>query len=357
MTSPSVSILMPVRDGELWLQPALDSALGQTFTDFELLVIDDGSSDATPAILAEYAGRDSRIRVLHRSRDGVIAALNHGLAEAKGNLIARLDADDIARPDRLQWQLAFLDEHPEVVLLGSWATRIDADGRVTGALRPELEDASLRKILARTNPFINSSMVFPTSLARQLGGYRAAFDAAEDYDLWLRLSEAGAIANVPEPLVEYRTHPSNVSGTKVVRQIFSSRLALRCAALRRAGAADPAAEINSPPDWNAVTAPTSSYAEDARICRFLAFSDRDYADRNILPEPLAELSALLPKLSHRERKIAQYALLNLAAKPGIVGGLSKGAAIAGLLRLHPLRGATLVTRWLAKRSASPKLNG
>src|SRR5437868_6051181 len=123
--SPQVSVLMPVRDGERWLSTAIDSVLRQTLTDFELIVIDDGSVDRTPAILHSHATRDRRIRIVKLDRQGVASALNRGLAEARAALVARIDADDLCAPNRLAKQAEFLARRPEIALLGSWAEVID----------------------------------------------------------------------------------------------------------------------------------------------------------------------------------------------------------------------------------------
>jgi glycosyltransferase involved in cell wall biosynthesis len=129
MAAPAVSIVMPVRDGERFLQSAIDSVLAQSFTDFELIVIDDGSSDSTLAILAEAARRDPRIVVVSKGSMGIVAALNLGLAMARSPLVARLDADDIALPGRLARQVETMQRDPVLGVLGGFAELIDESGR------------------------------------------------------------------------------------------------------------------------------------------------------------------------------------------------------------------------------------
>lgn len=198
--------------------------LRQTLSDLELLVIDDGSIDETADILASYRTRDQRVTVIKQAREGFVAALNRGLAHAKGALIARLDDDDVAAAERLQRQVSYLNDHQEVVLLGTWGEVIDGRGRLQRRrLQPPANPKTLASTLPRTNPFIHSSVMFRAAIARQLGGYRKAFDMFADYDLWLRLSEAGEVANLPKALVQYRQHGGNVSRTKAVGLVFASR--------------------------------------------------------------------------------------------------------------------------------------
>src|SRR5262249_13827116 len=154
--------------------------------------------------------------------------------------------------------------------------------------------------------------VFRTELVRRLGGYRAAFEAAEDYDLWLRISEATEIANLPEVLIEYRVHATNVTRQKVIRQQFSVRLAKSASRLRRESGKDPAATLRAPPDWWAPEAESAFYAEDAGIYRFLALADPAMAAQVELRaiDPAA-VAGRLGRLTHGERKLGQLAILNL----------------------------------------------
>ncbi len=188
--TPAVSVIMPVHNGAEWLAEAVSSVRAQDFGDFELIIVDDGSDDGTAAMLSGIAAADRRIRLLHQLPQGIVAALNKAIAEARAPYLARLDADDRARPDRLGKQFTFMQAHPEIGLLGTFAERIDAAGNVVGRLAPPTDPARLARVLARTNPFVHSSVMMRTALVRRIGGYRAAFRAAEDYDLWLRLAEA-----------------------------------------------------------------------------------------------------------------------------------------------------------------------
>jgi glycosyltransferase involved in cell wall biosynthesis len=301
---------MPVRNGARWLGEAVASVIAQSLSDWELIAIDDGSTDDTPRILSEYAGRDSRIRVIRQEPIGLVAALNRGLAEACSPLLARLDADDRALPERLDRQMRYLNAHPDVGLLGSWAQEIDESGKRRGQLRPATEHAELDRILMRANPFVHSSVMFRGELARRAGGFRAAFRAAEDYDLWLRLAEIARLANLPENLVEYRVHGENVTSRNATRQAFSARLARRAARARRETGSDPAASLTEPPDWRSPAADVSFYADDAMLYRLLDLAEPDLTSDAYAAADFAPLAARFDELNHAERALAARAMIN-----------------------------------------------
>ena len=175
--------------------------------------------------------------LIRQSPQGIVAALNRAVDAARAPYLARLDADDRARPERLGRQLAYMQANRHVGLLGSFAETIDAAGNILGRLTPPSDAAKLLRVLGRTNPLIHSSIMMRTALVRQAGGYRTAFRAAEDYDLWLRMAETGGIAVLPEILIQFRLHDANLSRLDAMRQSFSVRLAQRSAAARRRGSA------------------------------------------------------------------------------------------------------------------------
>lgn len=345
--APLVSVIMPVHNGGPWLRPAVDSVLGQDLADFELLAVDDGSTDGSDAVLRRYAEADPRVRVLQPPGRGLVGALNCAIVAARAPLIARLDADDIAKPERLAIQRGHLDAHPRVGLLGSFAEKIDQDGHVIGRLTPATGSDELKTLLARTNPFIHSSIMMRTDIVRRLGGFRAAFEAAEDYDLWLRVSEVAELGNLPEYLTLYRWHPANVSQRKELRQSFSLRLARRSAAARRETGHDPADALTMPPDWHAET--PGFWAEDARLYGILELSDPARSPPATDPD-LTPLMASLAGLTHKERKFAQRALLNLIKHGRGVGRALRLMSL--VVSLHPARALPLAWSVLAKPSAS-----
>lgn len=222
----AVSVIMPVRDGERFLAEALRSVLSQSFGDFELLVVLDHSADGSEEIAQAHAREDSRIRVLDNSGEGLVDALNAGLAAARGELIARLDADDRMHAGRLERQRFVLLADPDISLVGSAAIVIDADSRAIGRIRVPATDAAIRARLPRGNAFVHSSVMFRRAAFTAAGGYRDDFPLNEDYDLWLRLAATGRLANIAEPLVDHRRHGEAVSARNAERQRLERRLCL-----------------------------------------------------------------------------------------------------------------------------------
>jgi len=213
MISPDVSVLMCVRDGAPWVGDAVQSVLDQRGVHLELIVIDDGSVDATPALLG--AIRDPRLRVERRPPAGLTPSLNRAIALARAPLLARLDADDMALPERLALQKGFLDAHPAVGLLGTGAREVDAAGCGVGVVAPPAEDRDIRRALIRRNPFVHSSVVIRRRVLDEVGGgYDARLPVAQDYELWMRMSRVTRLANLREPLVVRRLLPGRVSAAR-----------------------------------------------------------------------------------------------------------------------------------------------
>ncbi|HMK11605.1 MAG TPA: glycosyltransferase [Acidimicrobiales bacterium] len=209
MSFPAVSVLMPVRNGGPWVREAVTSVLAQTATDLEMVVIDDGSTDDTADVLATF--RDPRLRVERRAGAGLTRSLVRALELARAPLVARLDADDVALPDRLERQRRALDDHRDIGLLGTWAREIDVTGRELRVVRPPVDDESIRRALIRANPFVHSSVMMRRTVLDQVGGYDVSFPVAQDYDLWMRLACVTRLANLAEPLVVRRLTAGRVS--------------------------------------------------------------------------------------------------------------------------------------------------
>lgn len=239
--SPLVSVVMAVYNGEKYVREAIESILTQTFQDFEFIIIDDGSTDGTAAILAHYQRMDPRIRVArNRENEGQPASLNKGCHLAKGKYIARIDADDVALIDRFKKQVAFLDTHPRVAVLGGAMEYIDENGASTGiVVRNPTRDILIKRILlSGTSCIFHSTAMFRKDAFLAAHGYRRAFRDAEDYDLWLRMADHNALANLADCLVRYRIHPQQVSISRLEHQVFSALAAKAAADLRRRSHSD-----------------------------------------------------------------------------------------------------------------------
>ena len=212
MTSaPTVSVVMPAYNASQFLDEAVCSVLDQTFRHFELIIVDDGSADDTAGILQKYARADSRVKVIRQANEGMIIALNRGCRLARGRYIARMDADDISLPRRIERQIDFLDRHPEIGILGTWASRIDENGRVVGdwCLSPN------PKVL-KWYHFFHVCVIHPTAIMRRevlekLNFYRPDAIYAEDRDLWLRASAITEFSNLPEILLKFRVWSKSTS--------------------------------------------------------------------------------------------------------------------------------------------------
>ena len=217
--SPAVSILLPVHNAAATLSRALDSLRTQTLEDWELLAIDDGSTDATPELLATAVTADARIRILSIAKSGIVAALNAGLSAARAPRVARMDADDECRPTRLARQVDYLAAHPEI---GLCATQVEFGGDPVAnrgyALHVEWSNSLLTPDAIALNRFVESpiahpSVMFRRELVARLGGYRE-HDWPEDYELWLRWLDAGVrFAKIPEPLLIWNDPPRRLSRT------------------------------------------------------------------------------------------------------------------------------------------------
>jgi glycosyltransferase involved in cell wall biosynthesis len=223
---PRISILLPVWNGQEFLAESIDSLLAQTFKDFELLVIDDGSTDATPEILRRYA--DPRLRILPLNHAGIVVALNHGLAEARAEWVARHDADDISEPRRLELQWQAVSQWPQAVLCH---TAISLFGEWAGAARCERLPRSRSFMALRLCyqcPFAHCTVLFKRSAALAAGGYLPEERHTEDFGLWGRMLEQGEFIALPEKLVRVRRHPQSVSHQNlVVQQTLARKIGVR----------------------------------------------------------------------------------------------------------------------------------
>lgn len=220
--APLVSVVMPTYNGERFLRPAIESILNQTFRDFELILIDDGSTDSTPRILAEY--HDARLLVLTNEHNlGIAGATNRGLAAARGRYVALQDHDDISLPHRFQTQVDFLESHPDIALVGSAAKLIDENGAAYGDYVEPEDDVELKWEALFRCPINHTSVMVRRRVLLDVGGYSTdtMLRVASDYDLLSRIVMRYRVANLSQPLVKWRRHPGATSITHEHRQVLA----------------------------------------------------------------------------------------------------------------------------------------
>lgn len=230
---PKISVVMPVYNGELYVEDAVKSILAQTFADFEFIIIDDGSSDRTSSLLYAAAASDRRIQVVPRENRGIVKSLNEGLALAEGDWIARMDADDIALPDRFARQLAYLGSHPECGVLGGQILITDPEDRPLMRMSQPLDhDKMVAAQLAGVPPICHPTVMFRRDIARAIGGYSDRFQHAEDADFFLRMAEKTRLANLPDIVLRYRQHFKSIGFVQADAQSESYNRATAEAAVR-----------------------------------------------------------------------------------------------------------------------------
>jgi glycosyltransferase involved in cell wall biosynthesis len=230
---PLVSVVMPVYNSEAYLQAALTSILAQSFRDFDFVIVDDGSMDGSAAILARAAAQDPRIKLISRENRGISASLNEGIAMAQGELIARMDADDIALPDRLARQVAFLEAHPDCGLLGGQILFTDPDDRPLMNVRyPSDHEAIVAQMIGGKTSIAHPAVVARRRHVESVGGYDPAYDFAEDVDLFLRLAEVTRLTNLPDLVLRYRQHPGAAGHARAQIQADAYNRAVTRAAAR-----------------------------------------------------------------------------------------------------------------------------
>ncbi len=231
---PSVSVLMPLFNGSVYVRQAIESILDQTFGDFELLVLNDGSTDASLKVVQEYTAQEVRMRVISRENRGLTYTLNELVSLARAPLIARMDADDIAMPRRLEIQVDFLARNPDIVCVGGACQIIDDAGRYLTTQHPPTADKDIQALMlqghcAITHPAATARL----AAVRKVGGYDSNYDFAEDIDLWLRLGELGKLANMDDVVLKYRIHSKSVSARRGALQRSAARRACESAWKRR----------------------------------------------------------------------------------------------------------------------------
>ncbi|MFA5955107.1 glycosyltransferase family 2 protein [Hyphomicrobium sp.] len=331
-----LSVIMPVHNAEPYLAAATESVLEQDLSPFELICINDGSTDRSADILKSYSDRDSRIRIIDRNRQGLVASLNDGLKNATAPIIARMDADDICLPGRFAKQFTYLTQNPDVWVVGTGRKLIDGEGREFHTPTLVQGEAAVAAELERSCAVCHPTIMMRRQPILDLGGYREAFAHAEDYDLWLRVVEKAKIDNLPIDGILHRIHGESVSEKHKIQQRVSAALAQACHKARILGGPDPSAAMTAPPDlW-------SDELLDALIPEHITF----FRSMLILFNPAApyerKLSAVRTvenapaQVKKQNKKLHQEALI-FAANHHRGIDFFKLRSLAAAARMHPTR--------------------
>ncbi len=207
--SPKISVIMSVYNGAPYVGAAIESILAQTYADFELIIINDGSTDESSAIIKSYS--DPRIRLFEQANRGLVPSLNRALSAAKGVYLARHDADDISHPDRFMKQIEYLESNPRIAIVGSSIQVMNTQGTILHEHHVLLNNAELKHELLIRSPFAHGSVMIRAEALKRTGSYDSHYWPAEDYELWIRLGSVGKFHNLDECLYRYREHEGSIS--------------------------------------------------------------------------------------------------------------------------------------------------
>ena len=232
---PKISTIMSVYNGERYLEKAVESILTQTFTDFEFIIVNDGSTDNSQIILKRLAEQNKKIHLINQENIGLTKSLNKALAIARGEFIARMDADDIAMPKRFERQVKYLETHPQCLALGCNVLQIDMDGDPISIMGVPLSHHEIESglLIGQGGDIRHPTVMIRRDALIAVDGYQDKFSSAQDLDLYLRLAERGQLANLPDVLLEYRIHLASVNYAKCRQQSQNVKAILEEAYQRR----------------------------------------------------------------------------------------------------------------------------
>jgi hypothetical protein len=239
MSDTTVSVAMPVCNVERFLAESIESVLGQTFTGFEFIIVDFGSTDKSRAIVANVAAKHNRIRAYEIPNCVLAEGRNASCSHARGRYVAVMDADDVCLPERLKWEVDFMEANPEVGLVGGATDWIDSMGRSLGLHDFPTEDREIKLALETRFPFCHPTILMRHVVFEEVGGYRKPFVFAHDYDLGVRVAERFRCANLKQVVLKYRIHPQQVSLGRQQQQTLCRLAAQASAAFRKSGKPDP----------------------------------------------------------------------------------------------------------------------
>jgi len=219
MNKPLVSVVIPIYNPGKHLAVALGSIIDQSFQNWEMICVNDGSTDSSLETLKWFSNRDKRIQIIDQPNGGIVRALNRGCLSANADLICRMDADDIAMPSRIEQQVAFMNQNPEHVAVGGCILAIDSESEPLGIQKlPWQHDLIVENLLNRRTGLFHPTSMIRAEAMHKIGGYRDQYQWIEDHDLWLRLSQVGLLENMREVVLCYRQHASSICWQKSVQQ-------------------------------------------------------------------------------------------------------------------------------------------
>ncbi len=209
---PLISVVMPAHNAQKYIGPSIESILNQTFKKFELIIINDYSRDGTNKIINEFAKKDPRIRIINNSKNlNIASTLNKGISIARSNIIARMDADDIALPNRLELQYKLINSSKNIAVVGADILIMDAEGRKIATRRYPDSSGKLKACLFKYSPFAHPVVVFRKNMFEEVGKYNPKYSPTEDLDLWFRLGKKYEFKSIPEALLKYRVYKKSSS--------------------------------------------------------------------------------------------------------------------------------------------------
>ena len=223
-----LSVILPVYNQEKYLKESINSILNQSYKNFELIIINDGSTDGSEKIIFEF--KDPRIIYFKQDNLGLTKTLNIAINKAKGKFIARMDADDIAGKTRFEKQINYFDKHPDFKICGTWAKLIDEEGNIINYKKTKNTDHDIKKNIIKKNEFVHPSVMFDKNMFVELGGYNNEFKIAQDYDFFIRACKKYKVYNIPEFLIKQRINKESISISKM-RKSLKSALKIRWKAI------------------------------------------------------------------------------------------------------------------------------
>jgi glycosyltransferase involved in cell wall biosynthesis len=350
--SPAISVLLPVFNAEAYVRDAVESILTQSFADFELIIINDGSTDGSNRILRDLAAQDQRVILVERSNGGLVSALNEGVALARADFVARMDADDIAMPERFALQYARISAEPSLGVLGSFTRIINREGELIRIGDYPVTVEEVADFIEMGSPVAHPAVMIRRDALIATAGYRQAFAHCEDYDLWLRISERGyGIANLPVPLLQYRMHGGNISAVHSEAQAVATLIARSAHRSRMLGLGDPTATLKQVglDTLHKFASPIRSHFEPELFG--LKYANISLENREALQSAWSEYKTLgkatvqHPATTAFVLRVVRGSVVNFA--PALLV-----QAVTAALRHHPWYAASLVARKIRRSLAA-----